>query len=161
MAYEIPKHLRNLTPKQQKFVVEYINRGGNRVTAAAAAGYSPNGIHQATSRLLSQENIKSAIKAEAEIHLQTHVAPASKVLVDLMLNGKSERIKLQAATEVLDRGGLPFIRQSEHRHFVEDSRTDDELRQVINERLRELGLDAEIVEGSAERIEAPAEKPTT
>lgn len=61
-----------LSPKQQKFVAEYLV-DGNATRAAIAAGYEEGSAHVAGSRLIKNDKVKSAIdsglaaqKAEAE-----------------------------------------------------------------------------------------------
>lgn len=52
----------SLTPKQERFVEEYI-RDLNATRAAIRAGYSPNSANQAASHLLTNAKVKAAIDA--------------------------------------------------------------------------------------------------
>ena len=69
------------------------------------------------------------------------------IAVDLAQNAESESVRLQAGQSLPDRGGLPFIRQSENRIVVEDRRTDAELLASAKAIAKELGLDAKLVDG--------------
>ncbi|MES9868078.1 MAG: terminase small subunit [Sedimenticola sp.] len=136
-----------LTPKQEKFVRFYIQFGGNGTRAAKAAGYQEASAHTTANRTLKLPYIQQAIKEHAETVLKTNVALASDTLVNLMMNAASESVKRQCAIDLLDRGGLPLIRQSETRHVIEDGRTDQELLASVQALVAELGLDAKIIEG--------------
>ncbi|MDA1090969.1 MAG: terminase small subunit [Proteobacteria bacterium] len=135
-----------LTEKQKAFVVNYVSNGANRREAVIAAGYSMKGIDVEAHRLLSLPHIQQAIRKEAEDHLNAHVGIAAKVLVDLAQNSKSDSVRLQAVQALLDRGGLPFVRQTEHKHTLEDNRTDAELKAHIEQLTDELGLNAKVIE---------------
>ena len=78
--------------------------------------------------------------------LNTNVGLAAKVLVDLATTSKSDGVRLAAASALLDRGGMALVRQSEHRHVLEDNRTDAELRAHIKQLTAELGLNATVIE---------------
>ncbi|MES9934297.1 MAG: terminase small subunit [Candidatus Sedimenticola sp. PURPLELP] len=138
---------RELTTKQRKFVRYYIQFGGNATRAAKEAGYGEASAHTTSHRMLKVPHIQQAIKEEAETVIRSGVAVAADVLVDLARNATSESVKLQAATALLDRGGLPFIRQSEHKHVVEDKRSDKELLESAKVLAQELGLNAKVIEG--------------
>ena len=103
--------------------------------------------------MLSLPHIQQAIRKEAEDLLNANVGLAAKVLVELATTSKSDAVRLQAAVALLDRGGLPFIRQSEHTHRVEDHRSDAELKQHILKLTSELGLNAKVIEQAPQPIE--------
>ena len=147
-----------LTEKQKAFVTEFVGNGANRRKAVVAAGYSKKGIDQTAHVLLSLPHIQQAIRKEAEDHLNANVGVAAKVLVDLAQNSKSDSVRLQAAQSLLDRGGLPFVRQTEHKHTLEDNRTDAELKAHIKQLTDELGLNAKVIEHEPSK-EVVAENP--
>lgn len=144
-----------LTDKQKAFVVNYVSNGANRRKAVIAAGYSKKGVNVEAHRLLSLPHIQQAIRVEAENLLNSNVGIGAKVLVDLAQNSKSDSVRLQAAQSLLDRGGLPFIRQTEHKHTLEDSRTDAELKAHIKQLTDELGLNAKVIEHKPETDDTP------
>jgi hypothetical protein len=84
-------------------------------------------------------------------------------LIELAENAKSEDIKLRAAVALLDRGGLPLAKISEHRHIVEDRRSDAELLQHVKSLANQLGVklppgvvDADFAEIKSPALPAPA-----
>jgi phage terminase small subunit len=145
-----------LTEKQRLFVTEFVGNGANRRKAVTSAGYSEKGIDQTAHHLLSLPHIQQAIRVEAENLLNSNVGIGAKVLVDLAQNSKSDSVRLQAAQSLLDRGGLPFIRQTEHKHTLEDNRTDAELKAHIKQLTDELGLNAKVIEHEPETDDTPA-----
>ena len=146
-----------LTPKQEAFAIAYVNNGGNRKQAAIAAGYHSKRADQSAYQALSSPVVQAAIKKEAEDLLNANVGIAAKVLVELATTSKSDSVRLQAAQSLLDRGGLPFVRQTEHKHTLEDNRTDAELKAHIKQLTDELGLNAKVIEHEPSK-EAETEK---
>ena len=135
-----------LTEKQKAFAIAYVNNGGNRSQAAISAGYHSNRANQSGYQALSSPAVQAAIRKEAEDLLNSNVGIGAKVLVELATTSKSDSVRLQAAQSLLDRGGLPFVRQTEHKHTLEDSRTDAELRAHIKLLTAELGLNLRVIE---------------
>ena len=136
-----------LTTKQKRFVTEYVANASNAAEAARRAGYSSKRPDQEGYRLLRLPHVVAAIKEAAERMLNANVIIGAQTIVDLAKNAESESVRLQAGQSLLDRGGLPFIRQSENRIVVEDRRTDDELLASAKAIAKELGLDAKLVDG--------------
>lgn len=151
---------RQLTEKQQRFVADYISNGAQARKAAISAGYGVPGAHTSAYRLLKLPHILEAIREEAEKRLSSNVALAAEMLVKLAQSAKSESVRLQAATSLLDRGGLPLIRQAETRHVIEDRRSDKELLEHIRGIASELGIpwNAQVIEGEVQAAE-PETKP--
>jgi len=135
-----------LTEKQKAFAIAYVNNGGNRTQAAISAGYHSKRANQSAYQALTSPAVQAAIRKEAEDLLNANVGIGAKVLVELATTSKSDSVRLQAAQSLLDRGGLPFVRQTEHRHTLEDNRTDAELRAHIKQLTDELGLNAKVIE---------------
>ena len=135
-----------LTEKQKAFAIAYVNNGGNRTQAAISAGYSTKVAKQSGYQALTSPAVQAAIRLEAEHVLNTNVGLAAKVLVELATTSKSDGVRLAAASALLDRGGMALVRQSEHRHVLEDNRTDAELRAHIKLLTAELGLNSKIIE---------------
>lgn len=130
---------RKLNARQMKFV-EHLLAGMGKRDAAAAAGYSPHTAANIASNLLTREPVLQAIRAGAEKKLSAGVAIGAAVLMELAEKAKSEDVRLRAAAALLDRGGLPLIRQSETRHIVEDRRSDAELLEHVRTLARSLGV---------------------
>lgn len=136
-----------LSAKQRAFVHQYVRLGGKNATAAAvAAGYG-KGPHVSAHRLLRYPYILDAIREETERKLRASVSLGADVLEDLAKNAQSESVRLQAAQALLDRGGMQIARLAEHRHVIEDRRTDTELIEHVGNLARELGLSGRVIDG--------------
>jgi phage terminase small subunit len=135
-----------LTEKQRLFAIAYVNNGGNRAKAAISAGYHAKRANQSGYQALTSPVVQAAIRKEAEDLLNSNVGLAAKVLVELATTSKSDSVRLQAAQSLLDRGGLPFVRQTEHTHTLKDERSDAELKAHIKQLTDELGLNAKVIE---------------
>jgi Terminase small subunit len=134
-----------LSLKEQRFVQAYVATGGrNAAKAALAAGYSDagNGASARTlgHRLMHRPRVLQAIREEMERSLRAGVVLGGSVLIDLAQSATSESVRLQAALALLDRGGMQLANRTEHRHVIEDNRTDAEIRAQILEMSRALGL---------------------
>ena len=67
-------------------------------------------------------------------------------------------MRLRAATALLDRGGMPLVKQSEITHRVEGRRSDQELLQHARQLAKQLGvaIPANIVDAEFAPIAQPA-----
>ena len=95
-----------LTKKQADFARAFVANGGKRSDAAITAGYAVPTARIEAHRLLHSPAIVDAIRKEAERALQTSVAVAQAILIDLAEHATSEAVRFQAAQALLDRGGL-------------------------------------------------------
>jgi hypothetical protein len=82
------------------------------------------------------------------------------VLQELAQNANNEAVRLKAATELIDRGGLRLMNLSQHTVVIKDERSDDELRAQIMRLQRELGLDARVIDAAVEPKPLPAPSDT-
>lgn len=143
-----------LTQKQLRFVELYVQTGGaNATNAAIAAGYSPGrkkaSAGVSATRLLRDPAILAEIRKETDRTLRAGVALGASVLIELASSANSEATRLQAATALLDRGGLQLKALSEHRIELVDKRSDAELIARIDALQRELGLNAKVIEAKS------------
>ena len=92
-----------LTKQQAAFVEHYVQNGGVVSEAAQAAGYADRSSGYACLR-------KPAVqKAIMQLTLDTiglASVPALKTVMELATGARSEYVKLQAATDLLDRAGF-------------------------------------------------------
>lgn len=146
-----------LTAKQRKFVTEYVANAANMSEAARRAGYAVESAGQTGHKLLKLPHVIAAIREEAEKLLNSNVIIGAQTIVELAKNAQSETVRLQAGQTLLDRGGLPYIRQSENRIVVEDNRTDAQLLASARAIAAELGLDAKIIDA---KIVATTQEPS-
>lgn len=148
---------KNLSAKQRAFVQQYVRLGGKNAKAAAiAAGFGQIGAHVTAYRLLQRQYILDAIREETERRLRAGVSMGADILEDLAKNAQSESVRLQAALALLDRGGMQLTRLAEHRHIIEDRRTDAELLEHVGALARSLGISGRIIDGQTLRPTKPA-----
>lgn len=152
--------MKKLSAREDRFVQELLS-GARKGESAIRAGYSPHTASIAASRLLNREHVLDAIRRGAEKRIIAGVAIGASVLAELAEKAKSEDVRLRAAQALLDRGGLPLVRQTQTRHVIEDHRSDAELVEHVRGLARELGvpLNAKLIEGQAEPEAAVQAKP--
>jgi len=144
-----------LTQKQRRFVTQHVRLGGvNGCAAALAAGYAGKdggaGAAVTAHRLLRNPRVLAAIREEAERSLNAGLPIGTTVLQELAQNAVNESVRLKAATELIDRGGLRLMNLSQHTVVIKDERSDDELRARVEQLQRELGLSARVIDGAVE-----------
>lgn len=157
----------DLTDKQRAFVEKYAELGGARNAgpdAAIAAGYSERSARSIATGLLRIPKVREALRILTEARLQAGVFAAAETLMDLMegSGGVPPSVRLAAAKEMLDRGGMMLVRASEHKVTVEDNRTSDAILQNVKRLADKLGvtidglvIDAEYEEVSDEPVREP------
>jgi len=133
---------RKLTVRQARFVKLFVENGGFAAPAARDAGYTPKSARFGSHKFLDIPHVLAAIRLEVQRKLDASVALAARVLETLAKDAKSEAVRLQAASALLDRGGLRLAQyvQHDHTHVLRDERSDAELRARVIELQRELGI---------------------
>lgn len=135
--------MRGLTDKQRIFVQVLLDTGGTNETAAARAAYpdqSENSVAVTAHRMAHSPKIIAAIREEAENRLASHTLLASSQIA-MIARDVTHKDCLKACTELLNRGGLPFIAKSEHKVLVTDERTEQEMLERIRHLALAQGLD--------------------
>jgi phage terminase small subunit len=94
-----------LTPKQRKFVSEYVTNGGKGESAAIEAGYSKSTARVQAYQILRKPNVLQAILNETAASMAS-AAPQALLNLRRLINARSEYVSLQASQDVLDRLGL-------------------------------------------------------
>lgn len=158
-AVEAPE----LSERRRRFVVEYVRLGGvNATLAALRAGYShgrnKNSAAISAHRLLNDQKVLAEIRKEVERSLRAGVALGANVLVELAQNARSDSVRFQAASALLDRGGLQLKHMTETTVVVEDRRSNAELMASIEQLSRDLGMkvvDGKLIE-QAKPLPAPS-----
>lgn len=84
---------KKLTPKQRRFILEYL-LDGNATQAAVRAGYSARTAHQQGYEQLQRPEVKSAIEAAESRRLAKVEAKGEKVLAELAHAAYSDPINL-------------------------------------------------------------------
>ncbi|MFT4410197.1 terminase small subunit [Stenotrophomonas muris] len=108
----------NLTPKQQRFVQEYL-KDHNGTQAAIRTGYSAKTAKQQGSRLLAAPRIQAAVRAG-----QKKVAKKAEVTVDSLMAELEQARKLAlkekqasaAVTATMGKGKLAGLLVEKHKH---------------------------------------------
>lgn len=129
---------RELTDMQVSFIENYF-RTGKKKESAEIAGYSHGDV--AAWKLLQDEKVLDALIEMIRRNQKAEALVGHKVLIEL---AQDETVpaptRLKAATEMLDRSGLKVIAQHEHKHIVEDHRSDSEIRAAIASLAAELNI---------------------
>lgn len=134
-----------LSEMQMKFVRYYVEFGGiNGTKAALMAGYSA-GVKNASaaisaSRLLRNPLVLSEIRRETERSLMAGVALGARALIDLVKNAKSETVKLEAASMLLERGGKQLEAMQQKNPILENKVSAQVKIKHINKLCNDLGL---------------------
>jgi phage terminase small subunit len=81
-----------LTPKQTRFVAEYLANGSNATKAAISAGYSSNTAESQGSRLLSNVKVAAELDKKTAKALDKLEITAERVLRELALMGFSNML---------------------------------------------------------------------
>lgn len=147
-----------LTDRQRQFVLALIQTGCSQSKAAELAGYrgGPDTWKAVGWRLAHDSRVQAAIHEEAQKLIRTTSVMAIKVVEGLAQDRNVDpKVRLKAATELLNRSGLHA--QSEHKVTVERHLSDKEVRSQIVAFARELGLDPRSVLGAAFPIDAEFE----
>ncbi|WP_329845716.1 terminase small subunit [Stenotrophomonas sepilia] len=118
MAKTTPARAAPLTPKQQRFVQEYL-KDQNGTRAAIRTGYSERTAKQQGSRLLTDPRIQAAVKAG-----QQKVAKKAEVTVDSLMAELEQARKLAlkekqasaAVTATMGKGKLAGLLVEKHKH---------------------------------------------
>ena len=95
-----------LTEKQRRFVVEYVQNGGNQGEAARAAGYSTVSADSVATKTMRLAHIQHEIAVETMKQIGFSAVPALKTIRSLVSFAKSDYVRLEAARDLLDRGGF-------------------------------------------------------
>jgi phage terminase small subunit len=104
---------RELTPKQQLFVEQYIANGGRLKQAAVEAGYAEPTASAEANRLMKNPLVRKAIYQEVSQRFASSAPMAVGVIEELALSAKSGMVRLLAAQDLLDRAGFKPIDRSQ------------------------------------------------
>lgn len=96
----------DLTPQQAAFVDAYVANGGQATAAAKAAGYAQGSARVSGNRLLKQDKVLRHIHDRTIAALAAAAPAALNTLERLARSAKSERVRREAASDLLDRVGM-------------------------------------------------------
>jgi len=104
-----------LTTKQQAFAEAYVANGGNGKQAAIAAGYSENSARMEAHRLLKHSKVLAEIVYLSTARLASLAPKAIDQVENLITSARSDRVKLDASIDLLNRLGLKAPDKVDHR----------------------------------------------
>ena len=117
--------------RDEDFVREYVNNGGNATQAAIAVGVSPASASTVGYRLKSR--LTKEIDTEQKAQLQGYAPKAISQIQNLAENAESENVKLKANADLLDRAGWkPIDKQEITETSAIENMTDEELQQELD-----------------------------
>lgn len=112
---KLPAPSGDLTALQDRFIDEYVSNGGKGTAAAKAAGYAAAYASVTANKLLKNPSIVSEVYRRTVLALGASAPGALKTLIDLSTGAKSERIKREASSDLLDRIGIRAPDRVDHR----------------------------------------------
>jgi phage terminase small subunit len=121
------------TEKQEKFIKEYVENGGNATDAYKKAGYSAKGAD--VNGPVLRKKLAAEIEEANREKLMGFAPMALSHLVDLAQNAQSEQVRLKANMDLLDRAGLNKVEKVEQTVTYDDKTTDElkeELRMLLD-----------------------------
>ena len=111
--------MKDLNPRQIRFVQEYVQNGGNATAAARQAGYRGDdaSLAAAASRLLRNVKVRQMVEdAQRDVQALYQAEAYRNFLreLDLAVHAESETVRLAAIKDMQDRGGLKPVEKTEH-----------------------------------------------
>ena len=117
--------------RDEDFVSEYVNNGGNATQAAIAVGVSPASASTVGYRLKSR--LTKEIDTEQKAQLQGYASKAISQIQSLAEKAESENVRLKANADLLDRAGWKPVDKQEitGKNEIEDM-SDEELQAQLD-----------------------------
>ena len=143
---------KQLTEQQLTFIEHYFQTGHKRNSAKAAGYKHPD---KSAWDLLQNELVLEHLIELIRKNQKAEALVGHKALLELATDSPPA-VRLKAATELLNRSGLMVVQQHEHKHTVEDLRSDEEIKaqiQAIADELNIKTVDGEVIE-DAKLVEA-------
>ena len=97
--------------RDEEFVREYVDNGGNATQAAIAVGVSQASAKTVGHRLKTR--LSREIDEEQKLQLEGYAPKAIKQIQGLAENAESENVKLKANADLLDRAGWKPVDKQE------------------------------------------------
>lgn len=117
--------------RNEKFVVKFVELGGNATAAARAVGVSESSAANTGNRM--KERLWSDIEKEIEWAIKTYIPKALEILLELAESANSETVRFNASRDLLDRAGLkPVDRQHIEYRSPTDDMTTEEIRAELD-----------------------------
>jgi len=126
--------MKQLSERQEKFI-DFYCRTGNAMQSALSAGYTTSVAQKRSSEL--KNRFQNIIDQRLKELVREQVPEAMMTITYLAKNAQSETVRLQAAKDIADRGGLKPTEKIEQQ-VTNIEKTTDELR---SELARLMGTD--------------------
>ncbi len=124
--------------RDEDFVREYVNNGGNATQAAIAVGVSQASASTVGYRLKSR--LTKEIDTEQKAQLQGYAPKAISQIQNLAENAESENVKLKANADLLDRAGWkPVDKQEITEGNRYENMSSDDIKKELDRLLAESG----------------------
>ncbi len=117
--------------RDEDFVREYVDNGGNATQAAIAVGVSQTSASTVGYRLKGR--LTKEINEEQKAQLRGYAPKAINQIQSLAENAESENVRLKANADLLDRAGWkPIDKQEITETTAIEDMTDEELQQELD-----------------------------
>ena len=124
--------------RDEEFVREYVNNGGNATQAAIAVGVSQASASTVGYRLKSR--LTKEIDTEQKAQLQGYAPKAISQIQSLAENAESENVRLKANADLLDRAGWkPIDKQEITEGNRYENMSSDDIKKELDRLLAESG----------------------
>ena len=104
-----------MTTKQDLFVDAYVCNGGRIEAAAIEAGYSKTSARTIGSRLAKDSRVLQEIYRRTVEQVALAAPRALATVEKLAVSARSEKVQLEAASDLLDRAGVKAPDRIDHR----------------------------------------------
>jgi phage terminase small subunit len=104
-----------LTELQDRFVDAYVMNGGRIEAAAIEAGYSEDSARTLGSRLLKQDKVLAEVYRRTMGRVAMSAPRAFQVVEQLAQTSRSDKVRLEAAVDLMNRAGLKAPDRVDHR----------------------------------------------
>lgn len=104
-----------LTELQDKFIDAYVSNGGRIEAAAIEAGYSEASARTLGSRLVKDDRVLAEIYRRTVGRVAVTAPKALHIVETLAQSSRSDKVRLEAAMDLLNRAGLRAPERIDHR----------------------------------------------
>jgi phage terminase small subunit len=104
-----------LTELQDRFIDAYVTNGGRIEQAAIEAGYSEASARTLGSRLLKDDKVLQEIYRRTVSKVAVSAPKALHIVEQLAQSSRSDKVRLEAAMDLLNRAGLKAPERIDHR----------------------------------------------
>lgn len=104
-----------LTDRQDAFIDAYVTNGGRIEAAAIEAGYSEASARTLGSRLMKDDKVLAEIYRRTVNRVAVLAPRALNTVEVLATSARSEKVRLEAAADLLNRAGLKAPDRIDHR----------------------------------------------